>query len=35
LIVKGKEDETGAPLKCVYEQCGERWEVAVCVSDKG
>ena len=33
--IKGKEDETGNPLKCVYEQCGERWEVAVCVSDKG
>jgi len=35
LFLKGKEDEAGQPLKCVYEQCGERWEVAVCVSDKG
>jgi len=33
--IKGKEDEGGNPLKCVYEQCGERWEVAVCVSDRG
>merc|ERR1719228_1175146 len=35
LFIKGKEDETGNQLKCVYEQCGERWEIAVCVSDKG
>ena len=33
--IKGKEDDAGAQLKCVYEQCGLRWEVAVCVSDKG
>jgi len=35
LFIKGKEDETGNQLKCVYEQCGERWEVAICVSDNG
>jgi len=35
LYLKGKEDDQGNPLKCVYEQCGERWEVAVAVSDKG
>jgi len=35
LFIKGKEDETGNQLKCVYEQCGERWEVAICVSDSG
>ena len=33
--IKGKEDDGGNPIKCVYEQCGPRWEVAVCVSDKG
>jgi len=33
--IKGKEDDQGAQIKCVYEQCGPRWEVAVCVSDKG
>eukprot|EP00090_Calanus_glacialis_P008645 TRINITY_DN1699_c0_g1_i2.p1 TRINITY_DN1699_c0_g1~~TRINITY_DN1699_c0_g1_i2.p1 ORF type:complete len:1611 (-),score=547.76 TRINITY_DN1699_c0_g1_i2:290-4978(-) len=35
LFIKGKEDETGNQLKCVYEQCGDRWEVAICVSDNG
>jgi len=35
LFIKGKEDETGNQIKCVYEQCGERWEVAICVSDNG
>ena len=33
--IKGKEDDSGSQIKCVYEQCGPRWEVAVCVSDKG
>ena len=33
--IKGKEDDGGNQLKCVYEECGPRWEVAVCVSDKG
>ena len=35
LFIKGKEDETGNQLKCVYEKCGERWEFAICVSDNG
>ena len=35
LFIKGKEDETGNPLKQVYENCNERWEVAVAVSDNG
>ena len=33
--IKGKEDDSGNQIKCVYEKCGQRWEVAVCVSDKG
>ena len=33
--IKGKMDDDGNQLKCVYEQCGPRWEVAVCVSDRG
>ena len=33
--IKGKEDDAGNQIKTVYEQCGQRWEVAVCVSDKG
>ena len=35
LFIKDKEDETGNKLKCVYENCNERWEVAVAVSDNG
>lgn len=33
--IKGREDESGNPLKVVYENCGARWEVAVALSDKG
>lgn len=33
--IKGKEDDTGNPLKIAYEACGARWEVAVTLSDKG
>ena len=33
--IKGKEDDDGNQIKTVYEKCGGRWEVAVCVSDKG
>ncbi len=33
--IKGKEDDDGNQVKTVYEKCGARWEVAVCVSDKG
>ena len=35
LFIKGKEDDGGNQIKCVYEQAGPRWEIAVCVSDKG
>ena len=35
MYIKDKEDDSGNAMKCVYEQCGPRWEVAVCVSDKG
>ncbi|XP_015124561.1 DNA topoisomerase 2 isoform X3 [Diachasma alloeum] len=35
LYIKGKEDDTGNPLKIAYENCGPRWEVAVTLSDKG
>lgn len=33
--LKGKEDEQGNPLKCAYESCGARWEIAVAMSEKG
>jgi len=32
--LKGKEDDTGAQIKCVFESV-DRWDVAVAVSDKG
>lgn len=35
LYIKNKEDDTGSPLKVVYENAGPRWEVAVTLSDKG
>jgi hypothetical protein len=35
LFIKGKEDDMGNPLKCVYENVNPRWEVAVALSDKG
>jgi len=35
LYIKGKEDEIGNPLKLVYENAGQRWEVAVTMSDTG
>jgi len=34
-FVKGKTDDAGNPLKVVHDQCGERWEVAICVSSQG
>ncbi|KAI9586703.1 DNA topoisomerase 2 [Glossina fuscipes] len=34
LYVKNEED-SGQPVKVVYEQCGERWEIACCPSDRG
>ena len=33
--LKGKEDEQGNPLKCAFEQCSERWEIAVALSESG
>ncbi|XP_075149508.1 DNA topoisomerase 2 [Haematobia irritans] len=35
LYVKGEDDSAGQPVKIVYEQCGERWEIACCPSDRG
>jgi DNA topoisomerase-2 len=35
LYIKGKEDDTGNPLKISYESSGTRWEVAITLSDKG
>ena len=35
LFLKGNEDETGNQIKCIYEKCGERWEVAVAPSLDG
>ncbi|PNF31624.1 DNA topoisomerase 2 [Cryptotermes secundus] len=35
LYLKGKEDDQGNPLKCVYENVNPRWEVAVSLSEKG
>ncbi|XP_049810564.1 DNA topoisomerase 2-alpha-like isoform X1 [Schistocerca nitens] len=35
LYIKNKDDETGNPLKIVYEQVNDRWEVALTISDKG
>lgn len=35
MYIKGKEDEVGNPLKIVYENAGQRWEVAVTLSDTG
>ncbi|XP_045462346.1 DNA topoisomerase 2 isoform X2 [Harmonia axyridis] len=34
-FLKDKEDDAGNPLKVVYEQAGERWEVGLTTSDKG
>ncbi|XP_017879111.1 DNA topoisomerase 2 isoform X2 [Ceratina calcarata] len=33
--IKDKDDETGNPLKVIYEMSGPRWEVAITMSDKG
>ena len=35
LYLKGLEDETGNALKCIYERCGPRWEVAIAPSPDG
>lgn len=35
LYIKDKVDETGNRLKLVHEQVNPRWEVCVCLSEKG
>ncbi|KAB7496963.1 DNA topoisomerase 2-alpha [Armadillidium nasatum] len=35
LLIKDKEDDFGNPVKCAYEEVNNRWEIAVCLSDKG
>lgn len=35
LYIKENADDSGAPLKVVYENAGDRWEVAVTLSDRG
>lgn len=35
LYVSTPDEMSGAPVKVCYETCGERWEVAVCCSDRG
>ncbi len=35
LYLKDKTDDTGQPLKMVYEKVNDRWEVALALSDKG
>lgn len=33
--IKEKVDDAGQPLKIVYEQVSERWEISVTISDQG
>lgn len=35
LYIKGKEDDSGSPIKVIYEQVNPRWEIAVTLSDSG
>lgn len=35
LYIKGKEDDMGNPLKIIYENPDQRWEVAMTLSDTG
>ena len=35
LYLKGQTDENDDPIKCIYENVNERWEVAVSVSKIG
>lgn len=35
LYIKDKTDDCGAPLKVVYENVNERWEIAATISEKG
>lgn len=34
-FIKEKVDDAGQPLKIVYEQVSERWEISVTISDQG
>merc|ERR1712179_804345 len=34
-FLKDHTDEMGNQIKTIYDKCGDRWEVAVGVSDKG
>nr|MBE5727548.1 topoisomerase 2 [Cucujiformia] len=33
LFIKDKEDDLGNPLKIIHEQCGERWEIGLTISE--
>lgn len=35
MYIKDTTDDSGTPLKVCYESAGERWEVAVTLSDRG
>lgn len=35
MYIKESKDDSGTPLKICYETCGDRWEVAVTLSEKG
>nr|XP_022901455.1 DNA topoisomerase 2 [Onthophagus taurus] len=35
LFIKESEDEMGNPLKVIYENVSDRWEVGITMSDKG
>ena len=35
MYLKDQTDETGQAIKCHYESCGERWQVAVAPSSDG
>jgi len=35
LFLDGQVDETGKPIECLYEACGERWQIAVAPSPDG
>jgi DNA topoisomerase II len=35
LYLKDRSDDSGSPMKICYENCNERWEVAVTTSDRG
>ena len=35
LYLNEQTDETGQQVKCIYERCGQRWEVAVAPSSDG